>query len=58
MNFFYDMDDASNLILWYDLYIRYGMITSVQPEDCSRKGDGRYDCVINTFNQADNNLRL
>lgn len=45
MNFFYDMDDASNLILWYDLYIGYGMTTSVQPEDCSRKGDGRYDCT-------------
>ena len=41
MNFFYDMDDASNLILWYDLYIRYGMATSVQPEDCSRKGDDK-----------------
>ena len=37
MNFFYDMDNASNLILWYDIYIRYGMATSVQPEDCSRK---------------------
>jgi len=45
MNFFYDMDNASNLILWYDIYIRYGMATSVQPEDCSRKGDGRYNCI-------------
>lgn len=42
---FYDMDNASNLILWYDIYIRYGMATSVQSEDCSRKGDGRYNCI-------------
>lgn len=34
------------------------MTTSVQLEDCSRKGDGRYDCVIFAFNQAGNNSWL
>lgn len=34
------------------------MATSVQPENCSRKGDGRYDCAIEAFSQAYNNSRL